>query len=137
VTRNEARIQNAANLLAGGTGLVYVWLKYFADKDPSALAHPAEPSVQALHVVLSPLLIFAVGLIWRDHVLRKLRRLRRRGRASGILILVLFPPMALSAYMIQVTVDEVWRQGWVVAHLVTSGLWIAGYVVHLVTKPSK
>jgi hypothetical protein len=139
VTRNEARTQHVANLLAGGTGLAFLWLKYFArSADPySSAGHPWESVAQSAHVLLSPLLLFSVGLIWASHVWRKISRHRNRRRRSGVMIATLFAPMAISAYLIQISVDDGWRKAWVAVHLVASTLWILGYLVHLMTKPAK
>jgi hypothetical protein len=137
MTLNEARTQHVANILAGGSGLVYFCLKYVAkSQDPySSAGNPWEPFAHNTHVLLSPLLLFAVGLIWADHVWLKIARGRQGRRESGVMITVLFPPMAISAYLIQVSVDETWRKVWVVIHLATSALWIAGYATHLITRP--
>jgi hypothetical protein len=137
VTRNEARTQHLANILAGGSGLAYFWLKYMAKHpDPySSAGHPWEPAAHNLHVLVSPLLIFAVGLIWMTHVWRKLYRHRQRRRRTGVMITVLFAPMAVSAYFLQISVDDSWRKIWVVVHLAASALWVLGYLAHLVTKP--
>jgi hypothetical protein len=138
VTRGEARTQHWTNLLAAATGLAYAGFKYFASgKDPySAAGSPWEPAAHSFHVILSPPLIFAVGLIWRDHVLRKLRHFRRRGRFSGLALVALFMPMVVSAYLIQVTVEETWRKAWVILHLATAALWVSSYLGHLLMRPA-
>ena len=41
-------------------------------------------------------------------------------------------PMVASGYLIQTAVDGSWRKAWVVVHLISSGLWLAGYLVHQV-----
>ena len=41
-------------------------------------------------------------------------------------------PMVASGYLIQTAMDGDWRKAWVVVHLVASGLWLAGYLVHQV-----
>ncbi len=35
--------------------------------------HPWQPHVQHLHVLAAPLLVFACGLLWKNHVLEKMR----------------------------------------------------------------
>jgi hypothetical protein len=40
--------------------------------------------------------------------------------------------MVASGYLLQTAVDDAWRAVWLWIHLVTSGLWIVGYLVHQV-----
>ena len=63
MTRTEAWFSHVAAALVGGTGLVYGWMRYFAESDdPFAIAnHPWQPHFQHLHVLTAPLLVFACG----------------------------------------------------------------------------
>lgn len=81
-------------------------------------------------MLVAPLLVFAVGLIWRAHVARHLQEGRRHRRRSGLLMYGLFVPMVLSGYALQVSVDERWRLGWVWIHGTTGSLWLLGFVAH-------
>jgi len=56
VTRGEAWLQHAANLLVGGSGLAYAWTVYLAEpEDPFALVnHPWQPPLRSAHVVAAP-----------------------------------------------------------------------------------
>jgi len=58
VTRVEAWAQHVANLLVGGTGVVYAWMRYaLQPDDPYAIVnHPLERDVQHLHILAAPLL---------------------------------------------------------------------------------
>lgn len=116
----------------GGTGLVYAWMIYFCrSDDPYALVnHPLQPQTQHLHILLAPLLVFALGGIWHRHAWPFFRRGRRQGRRSGLSLILTAAPMVMSGYLIQTAVDPAWRKAWVVLHLVTSGLWVLGYLVH-------
>ena len=40
--------------------------------------------------------------------------------------------MVASGYLIQTAVDGGWRKAWVAVHLITSVLWLAGYLAHQV-----
>ena len=133
MSRWEGRFLNVANLLVGGTGLVYAMMRYFmkpAD-EWAVINHPWQPHMQHLHVLAAPLLVFACGLIWRRHVVGNLRRDDRRGASSGPGLLLTLVPMTLSGYLIQTTVGETWRQIWIVTHLVSSGAWILAFAGHL------
>src|SRR4029077_16288973 len=99
--------------------------------DPySVLHHPWQPDVQHLHVLVAPLLVFAAGLIWRRHVWGRWRSGARGRRRSGVAIALTLFPMVASGYFLQTAVDDRWRKAWVVVHLASSGLWLAGYLVH-------
>lgn len=124
--------QHLSNLLVGGTGAVYAVMRYgLKPQDPWAVVnHPLQPRVQHLHVLVAPLLVFAVGLIWQRHIAPRLRLSGQTGYLSGILLAVSLVPMVVSGYLIQTAVGERWRGVWVTVHLVTSAFWLAGYLAH-------
>lgn len=123
---------HAANLLVGGTGLIYGIYRYgVTPRDPySVVNHPWQPHAQHLHLLLAPVLIFVVGYSWRRHIGPRLRRRDLTGYASGLGLAVTLLPMVLSGYLIQTAVGGGWRKLWIGIHLVTSGLWLLGYLVH-------
>ncbi|MEM7354050.1 MAG: hypothetical protein AAF657_24825 [Acidobacteriota bacterium] len=131
--RAEAWTVHLSMVLVGGTGLVYAWMRYFAKpSDPYAIVnHPWQPTLQHLHIWVAPLLVFCAGLIWRSHIWNHWRRGVRSGRRSGIGMTLSLFPMILSGYLIQTAVSDSWRNAWVTIHLVTSGLFAVGYLIHL------
>jgi len=132
VSRAESWAMHLSSLLVGGTGLVYAWMLYFVHPaDPWAVAnHPWQPHVQHLHILAAPLLVFTMGLVWQRHIWSHWRNGIRRGRRSGLSLVLTLVPMAVSGYLVQTAVDDGWRKLWVAVHLVASGLWIAGYLAH-------
>jgi hypothetical protein len=134
MTRWEAQVQYAANLLVGGTGIVYAVMRYGMEPvdEWAVIHHPWQPHVQHLHLLTAPLLVFACGLIWRRHVADNLERGERRGRRSVPGLLLALVPMTLSGYLIQTTAAESWRQAWVGVHLVASAAWILALLGHVV-----
>jgi thiamine biosynthesis lipoprotein len=132
MSRGEAWLVGAANLLVGGTGLVYAAMRYLLEpSDPYAVVnHPWQPAVQHFHILAAPLLVFAIGLIWHRHV----RGGRQSGlaprRRSGLVLSFALVPMVISGYLIQVTVGESWRTIWVAVHCVASALWVLAYGGH-------
>jgi hypothetical protein len=134
MSRLEQWTVHLSTLLVGGTGLVYAWMKYLMEaSDPFAVVnHPLQPTVQHLHVLTAPLLVFGVGIIWREHIWKHFRRGVRTGRSSGVSMLLTAAPMILSGYLIQTTVTEGWRTAWVVIHVAASVLWVTGYLSHSV-----
>ena len=128
-----------ANLLAGGTGVVYGAMVYLLrPSDPYAVVnHPLQPLVQHLHVLTAPLLVFAVALVWQRHVAPRLGRRGYPRRTTGLGLALLFVPMAASGYLLQVASDEAMRKAWGWLHLGASLLWLGAFVVHLLSPSGK
>lgn len=139
MTRKQAWFVHLSNVLVGGTGLVYGWMRYFAESDdPFSIAnHPWQPDFQHAHIVLAPLSVFAVGWVWSHHVLLHWHAGTKRGRRTGIALALLFFPMVFSGYLLQTTVDDSWRNAWVWMHGITSGSWVALMLVHPFLKRPK
>jgi len=132
MTPGEKWSHHASNLLVGGTGVVYGVMQYFMEPtDPfSVVNHPWQPHFQHLHVLLAPFLVFVVGLRWQRHIQPRLRRRDISRYTTGISLVISLIPMVVSGYLIQTTTDPTWRKIWVGVHLVSSGLWVLGYVIH-------
>ena len=134
MSRFERLALHLSTLLVGGTGLVYAWMVYLVHpSDPYALVnHPWQPAVQHLHILVAPLLVFAVGVIWQRHIGEHWRRGMKKRRRSGLSLVLTMVPMVVSGYLIQTATEDRWRRIWVVVHLAASALWLAGYLVHQV-----
>jgi hypothetical protein len=139
VNRPQLIVLQVANLAVAGTGLAYAWMRYLVEPGDewAVVNHPWQPTVQHLHVLAAPILIFVIGLIWNSHVLGKLKN-GRTNLAAGIGLMILLLPMTASGYLLQTAVDPWWRQIWIWVHIVSSLLWIGVFVVHqvraLITK---
>ena len=131
MSRREAWLVHLANLLVGVTGVVYAVTRYLlAPDDPFAAAHPWQSPAQHLHVLVAPLLVFAVGLIFRSHALLGLQLDIRARRRSGVSLLALAAPMIVSGYLLQVAVEPGWRTAWAWIHGVAAALWLVATIVH-------
>jgi hypothetical protein len=131
MTRFEAWFVHVANLLVAGTGLAYAWFRYFAAPlDEFSAAHPGQSAAQHLHVLAAPLLVFAVGLLWRPHVWLGIRLGNGPRRRSGILLAALAAPMIGSGYLLQVAVEPAWRRAWIALHVAVSLVWVLATVAH-------
>jgi len=141
MSRAQLLLLHLANLAVCATGLVYAWMRYLLQPTDewAVVNHPWQPHLQHMHVLVAPLLVFAVGAIWSAHVLGKLKN-GRKNRAAGIGLTALFLPMAASGYLIQVAVEPGWRQVWIAVHVGSSLLWLTMIVAHqvraLVTRKS-
>lgn len=136
MTRGAAWSVHLAALCVGGTGLVYGWMRYFAEPaDEFALVnHPLEPTFQHLHLLLAPLLVFVVGLVWSEHVWQRARSGLPGRRPTGLALLALFFPLVLSGVWVQVATAERARTLAVWTHALSGTLWCAAYLVHLLSR---
>ena len=132
MSRLEAWFHHLANLLVGGSGLVYAWMLYVLEPPDefSVVSSPLQPWVQQLHIVSAPLLVFSAGLIWKPHAWKRVRAGFRPRRRTGLVLVVTLLPMVLSGYFLQTAAHPAWRTIWLAVHLTASGLWVAGYLAH-------
>jgi len=134
VTWTEKVLLWSSTLVVGITGLVYAWMKYLLPPiDPySTVHHPLQPLVLKIHLVAAPFLVFAVGLVFTQHIWGQFRAGLKRGRRSGVGTLLTLAPMVLSGYLIQVATAESWLFWLAMAHLVTGSLFVLGFTSHQV-----
>ncbi|HXI04147.1 MAG TPA: hypothetical protein VNI57_13310 [Candidatus Saccharimonadales bacterium] len=132
--RLDRILMHGGTLATGLTGLAYAWIRYFMTNDDpfSAYNHPLQPWVLAAHVLAAPVLVFAVGAIFRDHVSSKLRGgagtpLRRGGVATLVLVI----PLILSGYLIQVVAAEGLRSASAWLHTGLGLAYLLFYALHL------
>ena len=125
--------------LSALSGIAYGAFKYFGPGDDpySAAGHPLQPWALAAHVVISPVLIWAFGWIFSDHVLRKLGASGDTagtpagvGRISGLASLWLLPPLILSGAFVQTTTGDWTHRAAVWVHLATGAGVLAAYLIH-------
>jgi hypothetical protein len=135
MTRLESYLLLGSNLVVAGTGVIYAIMRYLLEPadEWAVVNHPWQPHIQHLHVLAAPALVFMVALVWKQHALGNLREGYRRV-SSGLMLLVSFLPMVATGYLIQIAVAPGWRLLWVVSHMVTSGLWLGGFVVHWLAR---
>ncbi|MCA9001225.1 MAG: hypothetical protein KDB61_04825 [Planctomycetes bacterium] len=132
MTRAQAWCMHGACLLVGGSGLIYGYMRYFATPDDpfSVVNHPLQPTLQHLHILAAPLLVFACGWIWEGHVWKRIRQGNPTRRRSGWTMVLTLAPMVVSGYAVQVSVDESWRTLWIWIHGVSSCLWLLFALIH-------
>lgn len=119
--------------LTAATGVVFAVMKYFLESSDefAVVNHPLQPHMLAAHVVISPIALFVLGWTFSNHMLPKYR-FSDESRKSGIVSMLLIVPMTLSGYLLQIATNETLRQSMAVAHWIASGLFVIGYVGHLI-----
>lgn len=120
--------------LTGITGVAYFWAKYMVEpSDPFAVVnHPLQPWFLKSHILVSPLLLLAVGSILVRHVWKHYRRGIRWGRRSGITTALVFLPMVLTGYAIQAVTHAGWLQALAVGHIAVGAVYLVGLGLHQV-----
>jgi len=126
----------SATLPVAVTGGVYAVMAYcMSPADPmDVLNHPWQPDVMHWHLLTAPFWLFAFGVLWQSHIGPKLRAGGRSRRRTGITLFSLSIPMALSGYLLQVSVEQWWRDMWIIVHVGLSLAWSALFVAHVVTR---
>lgn len=127
------------SLLTAITGAGLLWTKYFIQaSDPWAVVNsPLQPWFLRTHLIVSPLLVFAIGLITTRHIWRHYRTSIRLGRRSGVTIGVAIFPMIVSGYLIQVLTGRGWLAAMVIVHIATGLAYAAGLALHQVAIRSR
>ncbi len=134
MSRFERLLMHLSTAIVGASGAAYAIMKYAMDSvDPYAVInHPLQPWALDVHVLAGPFLVFAVGLIARDHILAQMAKGRARlGARSGLFAVVCLAPMIATGYLIQVVTGETARAALVAAHLATGGLYAIAFAAHL------
>ena len=134
MTRFEKIFLHASTAALGLSGLLHAAMKYLLEPaDPySVVNHPLQPWMLAAHVVVAPFALFAVGIIVKDHIWAESRRPVVRHRHSGRATFATLALCAVSGVLLQVTTREGLRLALAWTHLGTGGLYLAGYLAHLV-----
>ncbi|MDE0585579.1 MAG: hypothetical protein OSB63_03090 [Planctomycetota bacterium] len=131
--RSDRIFLHATNAAISISGVIYFWMLYFLENDDefSILNHPYQDIVRNWHIILAPFLVFAVALIFNNHIIFKIKsHYSGRGRLTGLLMCVLFPVMVLSAYLLQIASNDSMHTTFLYAHNLSSFLWIFVYLVH-------
>ncbi len=134
--RWAAVLNHVACLLVGLSGVAYGVMKYFmAGTDPDSRAgHPWQQPVLKVHVLTAPFLIFALGLVFSSHALKRLQGGEDPGRTSGAGLLALASPLVLTGPLIQILTGDAARQwtGWV--HAALGAVYLLVYAAHLLKR---
>lgn len=118
--------------LTGGTGLAYWYVRYFMEPtEPwSVINHPIQPWLLKAHIVVAPLLVFAVGLVTVGHIWRHFRTGVQWGRKSGLTAMLALAPMVFTGYAIQVITHQGWVTAMAWSHIGFGVLYLLGFVLH-------
>ena len=115
------------------TGVIYFWMKYLLEQDDpfSVINHPLQSLTLDLHILASPLLLLVFGIIFKPHVLQKIRNHCSANQRSGWIILLSCLPMVASGYLLQILVDPLLFRVSLVIHLASGTFFGATGLIHL------
>jgi hypothetical protein len=132
------RINNAlytlshwSNYLLIASGVIYGVLKYTmqVESEYGLRPHEWQGFTQGLHIVISPLMVFSLGSLWWQHIL-KMKENSKMKRRSGLSMLYLSIPMILTGYFIQVFYQPTLKEVFIWGHVLLSIVWTLLYVIH-------
>jgi hypothetical protein len=103
VNRFQRRLLWWSTVLTALTGGVYAWMKHLLEplNEWAVINHPLQPLVLKLHILVAPVMVFAVGLVAVNHIWSLWRAGLPRGRQTGIWTALSFGPLVFSGYLIQ------------------------------------
>lgn len=132
MTRFEKGSVLVGSAFTAGTGILYFAVKYLMEPaDPWAVVnHPSQTWLLKAHILVAPLLVFAVGAIAVRHVWEHFSSRIRQGRRSGIGAAVAVLPMVITGYLIQVVTQQFWLAVVAWTHIVTGALFSVAVLAH-------
>ncbi len=139
MTRGQVLALQLSFWLTTLTGAVFAYMRYvMKSDDPFAVAnHPWQPYMLAAHVVLAPVLLFALGWVFGNHIWPGFVRKEVPHRKSGVAAMAMIAPMTLSGYLLQIATSDALRQAMAAIHWATSTLFAVAYIAHLVFRPKR
>ncbi len=120
------------NYFVAFTSIIYFIAKYFMsiEGEWGSETHPLSIIFQKIHILSVPFLLFFVGVIFTNHIWKRIRIGYPNSRTSGIFLLGLLLIMSLSGYAIQIS-DVNWlREASAYLHIGVSVLWTLGFTYH-------
>lgn len=134
MTRFERWSLVLTSIGTAATGVGYLWIKYLMEpSDPfSVFNHPLQPWFLKAHILVSPLLLFAVGAIAVRHVWRHFRTHVVTGRRTGLTTALSLAPMVLTGYLIQAVTHEGWLEAIALSHIGVGLLYTVALALHYV-----
>lgn len=85
------------------TGVVYAWMEHLMEPvgEWAVINHPLQPWVLKAHIVVAPVMVFAIGLVTVNHIWALYRVGLPRGRRTGRWATLGFVPLVFSGTLIQ------------------------------------
>lgn len=132
MTRFERWAVLLTSLLTALTGIGFFWLKYMMEpSEPWAVInHPLQPVLLKAHILMAPLMVFAMGMIFLRHIWKHFRSGVVWARKSGLTGWLALIPMIVSGYLIQAVTQPTVLQVIAWTHIGFSVLFTIGLTAH-------
>ena len=120
----------ASSIATALTGVVYLVMdRMMSPLDEFAVInHPLQPLVLKTHILVAPLLVFAIGMIALDHIWKYYSGTIRRARRTGLTAMWPVVPMVVTGYLVQAITHVGWLEVVAWAHIIGG----VGYTLALV-----
>lgn len=120
------------SILVVGTGAGLFGVKYLMSPTQpwAVINHPIQPWLLKAHIMVSPFMILAVGMITLRHIWHHYLSDQGRGRHTGVTTALVTVPMIATGYLIQVTTSMGWVRAFAVAHIVLGTVYALGLSAH-------
>ena len=118
-------------ILSVGGILLFIMRYLMESHDPFQLVnHPWQPFLLDIHILAAPCLILILGMVFGTHISDKLRSRSEGNRRTGIVMLLTFPPMVISGYLLQVSASSILSILATVVHVVSGTVFAVIYFWH-------
>lgn len=91
--------------------------------------HAYQSLIQAVHIVLSPLLIFVFGHLFKDHIIRMYKNAIYK-RKTGVTLTLTMVVMIVSGYLVQVIYQAGPKMMSAYIHIGISAVFTIAYLIH-------
>ncbi len=112
-------------------GTIYGAVKYLmqVETEYGIRPHPQQDVWLSMHVLLSPLLVFAFGMLWQNHIVKMYINAIIK-RKSGISLVVIMFLMIITGYLTQIIYQADWQNLTGISHAVIGLIFGLIYLIH-------
>lgn len=130
MNRTEKKLFEFINLTIFIQGLLYYFFKYFMQEQTQfgERPHALTSVLLHLHIILVPFLVFFFGIMFKSHVINKLKDQKRK--RSGYTILAMMLLMIFSGYFLQTGLDLELNRWIGYIHIFVSVVWFFCFLWH-------
>lgn len=124
----------ASTIVVAISGVGFAITKHImVNDDPfAAVNHPSQPYFLKTHVLAAPILVFAIGFVFANHVVRRWAAGDPAGRSSGGWLVAVCGPAVMTGYLLQVVASRPTLRWLGFVHLGTGLVFFTAILVHRV-----
>lgn len=131
MTKKQYLFVHFASYLTILHGIIYWIVKDFmgVQTEYGLRPHWFQTYAQAVHILLSPLLVIAFGMLWKEHIVKFFTK-KTKKLISGSLLVASLLLITFSGYFIQILYIPSLKIWAVWIHIVLSFLFVVAYLRH-------